>query len=72
MLTDNQYNVNCDMHNCNNKADYFFDTKGRLGRFFVCAQCMDVLLADYKKRNTPKSPKNAIKKAMDNSTIAEV
>ncbi len=73
MLIDNKYNVNCDMHCCTNKAEYYFETKGRLGRFFVCKDCMATLLADYKQRTTPKSPKNAIKKAIDSSsTISEV
>ncbi len=72
MLIDNQYQVNCDVRNCTNKAQYLVETKGRLGRFFVCKQCLDTMLAEYAKHTTPKSPKNAIKKAMDNSTITEV
>lgn len=72
MLIDNQYDVNCDVRSCTNKAQFLFETKGRLGRFYICQQCLEKLVKGYNKRTTPKSPKNVIKKALDQETITEV
>lgn len=72
MLLDNKYNVNCDIRDCSNKAEYLFVTKGRLGRFFICSHCLAELTSQFRQRTTPKSPKNVIKKALDKDTITEV
>ena len=55
----------CDVKNCKNDADYFFETKGRVGKCFICKSCYDALVNDALKKRAPKSPQNTIKKLME-------
>lgn len=55
----------CDVKNCKNDAEYFFETKGRNGKCFLCKHCYDALASDALKKRVPKSPKNTIRKLMD-------
>lgn len=55
----------CDVKNCKNAADYYFETKGRAGKCFICRQCFEAFTDDAVKLRAPKSPKNSIRKKMD-------
>lgn len=74
MIDKNIYRVTCDVKNCKNIAEFVFTAKGRMGKFYICRECLSKLAGDYSKLVVPKSPKNVIKKAMDNKkeSIAEI
>ena len=55
----------CDAYNCKNDAAVFFAVKGRSGRCYLCADCMQALANDVLSVVTPKSPKNTIKRISD-------
>ena len=65
MLTTITNKIKCDVKDCKNDATYFFATKGRVGKCFLCEQCLAKLSAQGKTLSVPKSPKNAIKKQME-------
>lgn len=68
MILPNQYEITCDVYDCTNRAEYAFNIKGRLAKFYICKHCLDQLSEDYRKLTTPKAIKNAIKKAQDNNS----
>lgn len=74
MIERNIYRVTCDIKNCKNTAKYVLPVKGRASRMYICEQCLKDLADDYKALVVPKSPKNAIKKRMDqqSETVREV
>lgn len=55
----------CDARDCKNTASAYFAVKGRLGRCYLCAECMQKLANDVLSTVTPKSPKNTIKRIAD-------
>ena len=65
MLTTITNKIKCDVKDCKNDATYFFATKGRVGKCFLCSHCLAELTAQGKTFSVPKSPKNAIKKQME-------
>lgn len=65
MLEENKFRVTCDVKNCKNYAKYVFPSKGRTAKFYVCEECLKKLSDEYAKLRIPKSPKNAIKKAIE-------
>ncbi len=54
----------CDVKNCKNDADFYFEVKGISGRCFVCAKCLERLRDDAPSKPTPKSPANTIKRKL--------
>ena len=72
MIEKTQYQISCDVRNCKNTAEFCFSVKGRVGKVHLCEQCVRLLGNDCAKLRTPKSPKNAIKKAMEDKTIKEI
>ena len=67
MIEKNLYRVTCDVKNCKNIADFCFSAKGRGGKFYLCKGCLQQMADDNSKLIVPKSPKNAIKKAMESA-----
>ena len=65
MLTTITNKTKCDVRDCKNDAQYFFETKGRSGKCFLCSKCLEQIVAQGKTVTVPKSPKNAIKKQME-------
>ncbi len=57
--------IKCDVHGCYNDALYTFPHKTRSGKFFICKECLKKLYYDSAVIFTPKSPKNTIKKIID-------
>lgn len=64
MLYTTEAKTKCDVKNCKNAADYYFEVKGRAGKCFLCGQCFDALVSDALKKRAPKSPVNSIRKQM--------
>ncbi len=64
MITENTFRVTCDVKNCKNIADFTLPAKGRMGHFYICEECLKKLAKEYADRTVPKSPENAVKKAM--------
>ena len=65
MLTTITNKIKCDVKDCKNDAVYFFPTKGRVGKCFLCSKCLEELTAQERTLRVPKSPKNAIRKKME-------
>ena len=65
MLTTITNKTKCDVKDCKNDAAYFFATKGRMGKCFLCSKCLTELTAQERTLRVPKSPKNTIKKQME-------
>lgn len=65
MLNSITNTTKCDMRDCKNDAQYFVPVKGRVGKFFICPQCLEQLSVEGRAITTPKSPKNTIKKQME-------
>lgn len=65
MLTTITNKTKCDVRDCKNDAQYFFSTKGRNGKCFLCANCLAELSTQGRTVTVPKSPKNAIRKKME-------
>ncbi len=65
MIEKNIYKVSCDIKNCKNAAKYVLPIKGRASRMYICEHCLRAIAQDYNLMIVPKSPKNAIKKRMD-------
>ena len=67
MLTTITHKTKCDAKDCKNDAAYYFATKGRVGKCFLCSKCLGELTAQGMTLSVrvPKSPKNAIKKQME-------
>ncbi|MCM1533862.1 MAG: hypothetical protein NC099_04320 [Corallococcus sp.] len=61
----------CDAANCKNNAAYCFEVKGRNGKCFLCKECFFELTHDGVAMQTPKSPQNAIKRALDSKREEE-
>lgn len=66
MLTKTTLKTKCDVYDCKNLADYYLPAKGKIGKFFLCADCLKKLIEEAELRRPPKSPKNTIKKIIDN------
>jgi len=66
MVTKTETKTKCDVKDCKNNANFFLPSKARSGKFFLCEACYECIVNEAMKRRTPKSPKNAIKKAIDN------
>lgn len=69
LVTKTEAKVKCDLRDCKNDASYCVFGKGRIGRFYLCKQCLDDIVANVVKSRTPKSPKNTIKKIIDEKEI---
>ena len=65
MLTKITSKTKCDVRDCKNDAEFFYATKGRVGKCFLCSKCLAELTAQGTVLRTPKSPANAIKKKME-------
>lgn len=65
MLNQITNKTKCDARDCKNDAQYYFATKGRSGKCFLCSKCLEQLTAQGRTVTIPKSPKNAIKKKME-------
>lgn len=72
MIEKTKYQLTCDAKGCKNTAEYCFAVKGRVGQVHLCAQCVKHLGNDCAKIRTPKSPQNAIKKAMEDKSVKEI
>jgi hypothetical protein len=58
--------IKCDMKDCKNMASFSLPSKGKVGRYFLCKDCLEKLVEEVMAVRTPKSPKNTIKKIIDN------
>ncbi|MCH5153054.1 MAG: hypothetical protein J1F68_03765 [Clostridiales bacterium] len=65
MLTPITNKTKCDVRDCKNDAEYFYPTKGRTGKCFLCSKCLAELSTQGRTVTVPKSPKNTIKKKME-------
>ena len=65
MLNKINAKTKCDVRGCKNNAEFQFDTKGRNGKCFLCAECVANLCADGRARLVHKSLQNTIKKHID-------
>ena len=65
MLTPITNKTKCDVRDCKNDAEFFYATKGRTGKSFLCTKCLAQLAFQGKTLCVPKSPKNTIKKKME-------
>ncbi len=65
MLQKTETKTKCDVRDCKNLAVCFIPSKGRPGRFYLCKDCVDALCKSVISARTPKSPKNTIKKIID-------
>ncbi|MEG1706874.1 MAG: hypothetical protein RR086_05980 [Clostridia bacterium] len=65
MITKNNFNTICDIKNCKNSAEYVLDSKVKGGKLFLCKQCLMAMTKEFSHIIVPQSPKNAIKKAME-------
>ena len=72
MIEKTQYQLTCDVKGCKSTAEYCFAVKGRVGKVHLCGHCVKQLGSDCAKIRTPKSPQNAIKKAMDDKSVKEI
>lgn len=62
--------VRCDVKDCKNSAEFCLPSKGKVGKFFLCRNCLDKLVGQAMAFRTPKSPKNTIKKIIDEKEVA--
>lgn len=65
MIFQTTENTKCDVKDCKNNAAFFVPAKGRPGRFYICRECFEKLCGDVLHTVTPKSPKNTIKKIIE-------
>lgn len=66
MIITTDVKTKCDVRDCKNPAECYFEIKGRAGsKLFLCKQCLEKLTGDVFKRKVPKSPQNAIKRKME-------
>lgn len=74
MITDNIFKVTCDVRNCRNIAQYTLPAKGRMGHFYICGDCLETISKEVAAKRVPKSPTNAVKKALNrkSETIREM
>lgn len=61
----NEQKLKCDVKDCKNLASFSFPSKGRVGKFFLCEQCLQNIVQEVSKSTTPKSPKNTIKRIIE-------
>ena len=71
MLTPTSLKTKCDVMDCKNLATCYLPCKGKVGKFFLCADCLQKLLANAQNRRPPKSPKNTIKRMIDEKEANE-
>ncbi len=65
-----QQKVRCDVKDCKYAAEFCLPSKGKVGKFFLCRNCLDKLVGQAMAFRTPKSPKNTIKKIIDEKEVA--
>ena len=65
MLNTISTKLKCDAKDCKNEAKFFFETKGRSGKCFLCESCLNAILAEGRRQTVPKSPQNTMKKRLD-------
>ncbi|MDE7454508.1 MAG: hypothetical protein K2M64_01615 [Clostridia bacterium] len=58
-------NVKCDARNCKGTATAYIETKGRNGRLYLCADCLNAIVAERNLTTVPRSSKNTIKRITD-------
>lgn len=61
MLISAKAKQKCDAYGCKNDASVFFAVKGRIGRCYLCGDCIRKLAAEA-MGGVPKSPQNTIKR----------
>ncbi len=61
----NEQKLKCDVKDCKNSASFSIPSKGRVGKFFFCKQCLQNLVQEVSKATTPQSPKNTIKRIIE-------
>lgn len=57
--------IKCDVADCKNFAACFVAAKGKNGKFFLCSDCLQKIVTESAKQRPPKSPKNAIKRKIE-------
>lgn len=65
MITKTTDKTKCDVRDCKNLASCFIEAKGRTGKFYLCDRCFEKLCGEVLRTVTPKSPKNTIKRIID-------
>ena len=65
MITQTSEKTKCDVKDCKNMAGFYIPAKGRVGKFFLCKECCEKLCNFAIERRTPKSPKSAIKRIIE-------
>ncbi len=69
MVIKTETKTKCDVKDCKNNASFFVPSKARNGKFFLCKSCYENIVEQAMKARTPRSPKNAIKKAIDKKEV---
>ena len=65
MLKPTTLKTKCDVMDCKNLAACYLPAKGKSGKFFLCDSCLHQLAASIDGRRPPKSPKNTIKRKIE-------
>lgn len=65
MLTQMTSKTKCDVRDCKNDAEFSYAIKGRAGKCFLCSKCLAELAKQARTVTVPQSPKNTIKKKME-------
>lgn len=65
MITKTTIKTKCDVADCRNLATCYVVAKGKSGKFFLCSDCLNKIVAEASERHPPKSPKNAIRKMIE-------
>ncbi|MBO5772493.1 MAG: hypothetical protein J6R37_01665 [Clostridia bacterium] len=71
MITKSTYKTTCDVKNCRNIAEYCFETKGKMGKTYLCRECLEKIIRFGVENKKVKSVVNAVKKAMTQTTTKE-
>lgn len=70
VLTQCKASIACDTLNCKRLAAYSFEVKGKMKTLNLCENCLRALRENVSLLYVPKSPKNAILKAIDRQNTA--
>ncbi|MCM1289958.1 MAG: hypothetical protein NC132_04595 [Corallococcus sp.] len=65
MLNKTTLKTKCDVTDCKNLAECYVAAKGKIGKFFLCADCLQKIATEASLLRPPKSPKNTIKKIIE-------
>ncbi len=68
MINKTIYRTTCDVKNCKNMASFSFDSKGRMGKVYLCQECLEKIASESMQMSVPKSVRNSIKRKMDEKT----